>query len=80
MVSETTVLIGTSNWSGDYFVGGTTGAAVVIKQHGAKQSMIRQMKVHFDWNLHSSAFRTFSNVIGIVTMPTSSKNITIIVY
>jgi hypothetical protein len=59
MVSETTVIIGkivcnmyteygrlgTSNWSGDYFVGGTTGAAVVLKQQGPRKAMINQMKV-----------------------------------
>ncbi|CAB3398248.1 unnamed protein product [Caenorhabditis bovis] len=34
MVTESAVIIGTSNWSGDYFMGGTTGAAIVIRQTG----------------------------------------------
>ncbi|KHJ99801.1 hypothetical protein OESDEN_00202, partial [Oesophagostomum dentatum] len=43
---------GTSNWSGDYFRGGTTGAAVVIKQNGDKRALVREMKAIFerDWN------------------------------
>ncbi|ETN70593.1 phospholipase D domain protein [Necator americanus] len=52
MVSETAVIIGTSNWSGDYFVGGTTGAAVVIKQDGEKRALVREMQAIFerDWS------------------------------
>ncbi|KAJ1370791.1 hypothetical protein KIN20_032594 [Parelaphostrongylus tenuis] len=47
MVSETAVIIGTSNWSGDYFMGGTTGAAVIVKQLGVKRALVRQMQVWF---------------------------------
>ncbi|CAJ0609368.1 unnamed protein product [Cylicocyclus nassatus] len=52
MVSESAVIIGTSNWSGDYFVGGTTGAAIVIKQKKGKRALIQEMRTIFerDWN------------------------------
>ncbi|VDK46849.1 unnamed protein product, partial [Cylicostephanus goldi] len=45
MVSESAVIIGTSNWSGDYFVGGTTGAAIIIKQKKGKRTIFDR-----DWN------------------------------
>ncbi|VDM75321.1 unnamed protein product [Strongylus vulgaris] len=52
MVSESAVIIGTSNWSGDYFIGGTTGAAIVIKQNGEKRALVKEMQAIFerDWS------------------------------
>lgn len=47
-------IIGTSNWSGDYFDGGSTGAAFVAQQHGAGEEgrpLVAEMKGIFlrDW-------------------------------
>lgn len=49
MVTESAVIIGTSNWSGDYFESGTTGLAFVIKQNYG--GVIREMEEIFerDW-------------------------------
>ncbi|CAD6194991.1 unnamed protein product [Caenorhabditis auriculariae] len=51
MVTESAVIIGTSNWSGDYFIGGTTGAAIVMKQTEKKRPLVEEMKAIFerDW-------------------------------
>uniref|UniRef100_A0A8R1E0C7 PLD phosphodiesterase domain-containing protein n=1 Tax=Caenorhabditis japonica TaxID=281687 RepID=A0A8R1E0C7_CAEJA len=51
MVTESSGIIGTSNWSGDYFMGGTTGAAIVIKQDGEKRPFVDELKEIFtrDW-------------------------------
>uniref|UniRef100_A0A914S619 Uncharacterized protein n=1 Tax=Parascaris equorum TaxID=6256 RepID=A0A914S619_PAREQ len=45
---------GTSNWSGDYFDGGSTGAAFVAQQHGEGEKgrpLVAEMKGIFlrDW-------------------------------
>uniref|UniRef100_A0AC34F6S7 PLD phosphodiesterase domain-containing protein n=1 Tax=Panagrolaimus sp. ES5 TaxID=591445 RepID=A0AC34F6S7_9BILA len=53
MVTENSAIIGTSNWSGDYFEGKSTGVAAVIKQKfNGKQPFIASMKSIFlrDWN------------------------------
>ncbi|CAI4220569.1 unnamed protein product [Auanema sp. JU1783] len=52
LVTDRTVVIGTSNWSGDYFTGGTTGEAVVVNQNKQKKTIVHQMKKIFDrdWN------------------------------
>lgn len=45
MVTESAGIIGTSNWSGDYFVGGTTGAAIVVKQTSKSRPFIAELRV-----------------------------------
>ena len=45
MVTESAGIIGTSNWSGDYFMGGTTGAAIVIRQTGEKRPFVDELQV-----------------------------------
>uniref|UniRef100_F1KU68 Phospholipase D3 n=1 Tax=Ascaris suum TaxID=6253 RepID=F1KU68_ASCSU len=54
VVTDDTIIIGTSNWSGDYFDGGSTGAAFVAQQHGAGEEgrpLVAEMKGIFlrDW-------------------------------
>lgn len=52
MVTESAGIIGTSNWSGDYFMGGTTGAAIVIRQTGEKRPFVDELQDIFirDWD------------------------------
>ncbi|KAE9550410.1 hypothetical protein FO519_006377 [Halicephalobus sp. NKZ332] len=52
LVTESSVIIGTSNWAADYFEGKGTGVAIVVKQKSRdKQSFINKMKDIFirDW-------------------------------
>ncbi|VDM41039.1 unnamed protein product [Toxocara canis] len=54
LVTDDTVIIGTSNWSGDYFDGGSTGAAFIARQHGTvneERPLVKEMKEIFlrDW-------------------------------
>uniref|UniRef100_A0A3Q0RHK8 5'-3' exonuclease PLD3 n=1 Tax=Amphilophus citrinellus TaxID=61819 RepID=A0A3Q0RHK8_AMPCI len=51
MVTDKTAYIGTSNWSGDYFVN-TAGSALVISQTSAESTVQSQLKAVFerDWN------------------------------
>uniref|UniRef100_A0AAF5RT20 PLD phosphodiesterase domain-containing protein n=1 Tax=Wuchereria bancrofti TaxID=6293 RepID=A0AAF5RT20_WUCBA len=50
LVTDTVAVIGTSNWSGDYFDGGTTGVAFVLNQTKAsleKRHFIRDLRYIF---------------------------------
>ncbi|CAJ0581119.1 unnamed protein product, partial [Mesorhabditis spiculigera] len=52
VVTEEAAAVGTSNWSGDYFEGGTTGTAIVIRQRGDQRPLIQQLSSIFfrNWN------------------------------
>lgn len=57
VVTDDTVIIGTSNWSGDYFDGGSTGAAFVARQKGTgPRPLVKEMKEIFlrDWEAEYS--------------------------
>uniref|UniRef100_A0A1I8AP36 PLD phosphodiesterase domain-containing protein n=1 Tax=Steinernema glaseri TaxID=37863 RepID=A0A1I8AP36_9BILA len=52
LVTDEHVIIGTSNWSGDYFESGSTGVALVVEQSAAgKQPFITELRDIFlrDW-------------------------------
>lgn len=55
MLTDDTLIIGTSNWSGDYFEDLGTGIAIILKQieeNGRKPLIFKQIKNLFerDWN------------------------------
>ncbi|TMS36497.1 hypothetical protein L596_003647 [Steinernema carpocapsae] len=53
LVTDDIVIIGTSNWSGDYFEGGSTGAALVVEQDAdTEQPFVAELRDIFlrDWN------------------------------
>ncbi|GMT35767.1 hypothetical protein PFISCL1PPCAC_27064, partial [Pristionchus fissidentatus] len=53
LVTEKTVVIGNSNWSGDYFESGTTGAAFVMNQSGDERKLVDEMVENFERDFNS---------------------------
>jgi phospholipase D3/4 len=53
VLNDNTLLIGTSNWSGDYF-SNTTGVAIVMRQKEPKQPLIDQARQLFERDWKSS--------------------------
>uniref|UniRef100_A0A158R5U2 Phospholipase D3 n=1 Tax=Syphacia muris TaxID=451379 RepID=A0A158R5U2_9BILA len=64
LVTDNTVIIGTSNWSGDYFEGGSSGAALVIQQNNEYQTpIVDEMKNIFLRDWHSEYAHDLSKYI-----------------
>ncbi|CAD5222245.1 unnamed protein product [Bursaphelenchus xylophilus] len=63
VVTDDTVVVGTSNWSGDYFEGVGTGAAIVIQQQPGHQPLIQKMRNIFKRDWESEAAHPLSDYI-----------------
>ncbi|GMT06949.1 hypothetical protein PENTCL1PPCAC_29123 [Pristionchus entomophagus] len=53
LVTEKTVVIGNSNWSGDYFESGTTGTAFIMNQTGEERPLVQEMVENFERDFYS---------------------------
>ncbi|KAF8355064.1 hypothetical protein PRIPAC_96687 [Pristionchus pacificus] len=53
LVTEKTVVIGNSNWSGDYFESGTTGTAFIMNQTGDQRPLVEEMVENFERDFNS---------------------------